>query len=99
MSFPITTNTKQYAPIRFDNQMVQSEFERLVGEVIAAEQARAPLADRQRTAEGEVNQGALSQRDYDSIDRQFIAANNKIAAAKKAVDAFLSANRNYKIER
>ncbi len=94
-----TINTKEYANIRFDSPVVQAEFERLVAAIAAAEQARTPLAQGQRTAEGDLAKGAISAKQYDSIDAQYIAANNKIAAAKKAVDAFLRDNRNYRIER
>ncbi len=93
-----TINTKEYANIRFDSPVVQSEFERLVAQVAAAEQARAPLGQSQRGAEGDLARGAISSKQFDSIDAQYIAANNKIAAAKKAVDAFLRDNRNYHIE-
>jgi hypothetical protein len=87
---------KAYRGIYYDEPHVQAEFERLVQGISEAERDRAPLADRQRTAAREVEAGAISDKQFQSADAAFIAANNKIAAAQRAVDAFLQANKNYK---
>jgi hypothetical protein len=87
---------KAYRGIFYDEPHVQAEFERLVQGIHEAERARAPLADRQRTAAREAEAGAISDKQFQSADAAFIAANNAIAAAQRAVDAFLQANKNYK---
>ena len=87
---------KAYRDIYYDEPHVQAEFERLVQRIRDAERDRAPLAERQRTAAREVEAGKISDQQYLSADAAFIAANNKIAAAQRAVDEFLRANKNYK---
>ncbi|MBC8162531.1 MAG: hypothetical protein H7Z42_15075 [Roseiflexaceae bacterium] len=80
---------KAYRGIAYDDPVVQAQFEQLVQRVRDAEAARAPIAARHRRAEDD-DDGA-----YDASDPQYIAANNAIAAAQHAVDAFLSTHRNY----
>ena len=87
---------KAYRDIYYDEPHVQAEFERLVQRIRDAERDRAPLAERQRTAAREAEAGKISGKQYLSADAAFIAANNKIAAAQRAVDEFLRANKNYK---
>lgn len=87
---------RAYRDLYFDEPHVQAEFERLVQRIRDAEQARAPLADRQRSAERGLDAGKLSDAEFKSADAAYIAANNAIAAAQRAVDQFLHANRNYK---
>jgi hypothetical protein len=87
---------KAYRGIYYDEPHVQAEFERLVQCVRDAERARAPFADRQRTAAREAEAGAISDKQYQAADAAFIAANNAIAAAQRAVDDFLRANKNYR---
>ena len=87
---------KAYRGIYYDQPHVQAEFEQLVQRIRDAEQNRAPLADRQRTAARELESGAISEKQFQSVDAAFIAANNAIAAAQRAVDSFLQANKNYK---
>ncbi|HEU5098542.1 MAG TPA: hypothetical protein VFU22_05955 [Roseiflexaceae bacterium] len=87
---------KAYREIYYDEPHVQAEFDRLVQAIRDAERERAPLADRQRTAAREAEAGAISDKQFLSADAAFIAANNKIAAAQRAADEFLRANKNYK---
>lgn len=87
---------KAYRGIYYDEPHVQAEYERLVQRIRDAEAARAPLADQQRTAAREAEAGKISDKQFQSADAAFIAANNKIAAAQRAVDEFLRANKNYK---
>jgi hypothetical protein len=87
---------KAYRDIYYDEPHVQAEFERLVQRIRDAERERAPLAERQRTAAREAEAGKIPDKQYLSADAAFIAANNKIAAAQRAVDEFLRANKNYK---
>lgn len=89
-------STQAYSGIRFDDPHVQAQFERLLQGVVAAEQARAPIADRHRRAERDAEDGTLSDTQFKTVDSAYIAANNAIAAAQRAVDEFLHANRNYK---
>ncbi len=88
---------REFAGIHFKEPNLQAEFERLLAAVDAAEQARAPLAQRQSQAERNLDRGEISDRQFGEADRAFISANNKIAAAKKAVDAFLSLHHNYDV--
>jgi hypothetical protein len=90
------TSDKAYRGIYYEQPHVQAEFERLLQGIRDAEQARAPLADRQRAAARELESGAINDKQFQSADAAFIAANNAIAAAQRAVDAFLQANKNYK---
>jgi hypothetical protein len=88
---------RAYRGIHYDEPHVQAEFERLVQRIRDAERDRAPSAERQRTAAREVEAGAISDKQFQSADAAFIAANNAIAAAQRAVDAFLRANKNYRV--
>ena len=87
---------KAYRGIYYDEPHVQAEFERLVQGIRDAESARSPYADRQRSAERDAESGKISDAEYKSADAAYIAANNKIAAAQRAVDEFLRANKNYR---
>jgi hypothetical protein len=87
---------KAYRGIYYDEPHVQAEFERLVQRIRDAERARSPLADRQRAAERDAESGAISNAQFKSADAAYIAANNAIAAAQRAVDDFLRANKNYR---
>ena len=87
---------KPYQGIHYDQPHVQAAFEQLVQRIRDAERDRAPSADRQRMAAREAEAGAISDKQFQSADAAFIAANNAIAAAQRAVDAFLQANKNYK---
>jgi outer membrane protein TolC len=87
-----------YERIRYDDPGLQAEFQRLVEAVAAAERARAPIQDQHRKAESDMDTGVVSESDFRSIDRQFIQANNTIAAAKKKVDEFLGRYKNYRVD-
>lgn len=89
-------STRAYQGIHYDDPRVQAEFERLLQAVVAAEQARAPIAERHRRAERDAEDGALGDAQFKAIDSAYIAANNAIAAAQRAVDEFLHANHNYR---
>lgn len=91
-------SNQSYQSIRFDEPAVQRQFEQLVQGVRAAEQARAPIAERHRTAERANEDGSMSNADFLVIDREYIAANNAIAAAKRAVETFLNTHRNYHMD-
>ena len=86
---------RAYRGIYYDDPYVQAEFQRLVQGIIAAEQARAPIAERHRKAERDVESGAMSDRQFRSVDDEYIATNNAIAAAQRAADDFLRRNANY----
>lgn len=86
---------RSYRRIRYDNPKVQAQFEQLVQNVRDAEQARAPIAQQHRQAEDADERGAASNAAFQSADKAYIAANNVIAAAQHAIEAFLSANPNY----
>jgi hypothetical protein len=86
-----------YRDLYFDEPHVQAEFERLVQAIRDAERARAPIGERHRQAERGAETGAVSDADYRSAEDKYIAASNKIAAAQRAVDKFLQANRNYRV--
>jgi len=85
-----------YRGIYYDEPHVQAEFERLVQRIRDAEQARAPIAERHRKAERDAESGAMSDAQFRPIDREYIAANNAIAAAQHAADDFLRRNHNYR---
>ena len=87
---------RAYRGIYFEEPHVQSEFERLVEQVRAAERAREPLSQRQNKAERGAEAGTLSDKEYRSAEDAYIAAGNAIAAAQRAVDKFLQENRNYR---
>ena len=89
-------STRAYQGIHYDDPRVQAEFERLLQAVVAAEQARAPIAERHRRAERDAEDGTLGNAQFKAIDSAYIAANNAIAAAQRAVDEFLHANHNYR---
>jgi hypothetical protein len=91
--------TREYRGIRFDDPGLQREFERLVSEVDACESARAPVEDEHRKAERAREDGDISEREFRAVDDRYIAANNKIAAAKKRVDQFLQVNKHYRVEK
>ena len=88
--------TNEYQGIAFDDARRQGELERLVAAVAEAEQEREPVGRRHRQAERDLEDGTISDDDFRTLDDQYIAANNKIAAAKRAVDAFLAENRDFK---
>ena len=90
--------TSDFAGISFDDPRLQAEFEQLLQAVAAAEREREPVAQRHRQAERDLDKGAISDQQFRAIDDQYIAASNTIAAAKRAVDAFLTQNRNYKVK-
>ncbi len=87
---------RAYRDLFYDDPYVQAEFEKLVQRVREAEQAREPLGSRQRQAERDSDAGKMSDKDYRSIEDEYTAASNAIAAAQRAVDAFLHENRNYR---
>jgi hypothetical protein len=87
---------KAYRGIYYDEPHVQAQFERLVQRIRDAEQARAPIADNQRKAEREQEAGIMTDKQFKSVEDAYIAANNAIAAAQRAVDEFLAANKNYR---
>lgn len=89
-------HSAEYQGIRYDDPSLQAEFERLVQAVAAAEQARAPIQEQHRRAEGAQDRGGAAEAEFRALDRQFISANNSIAAAKKKVDEFLGRYKNYK---
>lgn len=85
-----------YRGIYYDQPQVQAEFERLLQGIYDAEKAREPIAAQHRQAEHAMESGKLSGAEFRTVDDAYIAANNAIAAAQRAVDAFLQANKNYK---
>lgn len=87
-----------YERIRYDDPGLQAEFQRLIQEVAAAEHARAPIQEQHRKAESDMDTGAASESDFRSLDRQFIQANNTIAAAKKKVEEFLGRYKNFRVD-
>ena len=87
---------KAYRGIHYDEPHVQAEFERLVQRIKDAEQARGPTAERHRKAERAGEEGAISDAQFKSAEDAYIAANNAIAAAQRAVDDFLHVHRNYR---
>jgi hypothetical protein len=91
-------SAKEFRGISFDDPRSQAEFERLVAAVAAAEREREPFAQRHAQAERDLDDGALSEEEFEEIDDQYIAANNKIAAAKRAVDSYLTQNNVYKTQ-
>ncbi len=84
-----------FAGIVFRDPDTQAAFDHLVAAVVAAEQARVPVAQRHAAAERDLDAGHLSEAQFRALDDQYIAANNQIAAAKRAVDRFLTAHRDY----
>ena len=87
---------RAYRGIYYDDPYVQAEFQRLVQRITEAEQARAPIAERHRKAERDEEAGTMSDTQFRAIDDEYIAANNAIAAAQRAVDDFLRRNHNYR---
>ena len=87
--------SNDFAGITFRDPGTQAVFERLVAAVVAAERARAPLAQRHAAAERDLDAGRISEAQFRALDDQYIAANNQIAAAKRAVDHFLAQHRDY----
>ena len=85
-----------YRGISYAEPHVQRAFEQLIQRINDAEQARAPIAERHRRAERSVEEGSISDAQFRPIDAEYIAANNAIAAAQRAVDDFLAANPNYR---
>lgn len=92
----MTTADRAYRDLYFENPTIQAEFERLVQLVRDAELARQPMGSRQRSVEDADASGKLSEKEYRNAEDEYIAAGNKIAAAQRAVNAFLQQNRNYK---
>ncbi len=89
-------STDEFAGIYFDDPVSQKHYDQLVAAVAAAEQERGPLAQRHKRAEQELDDGSISDEDFRTVDDQYITANNKIADAKRAVDAYLTQNNAYK---
>ena len=89
-------STNEYSGISFDDPGRQAQFEKLLGAVTAATQEREPLSQRHRQAERGLDDGDISDDQFRAIDDQYIAANKRIAAAKHAVDTFLTQNNDYK---
>lgn len=87
---------RAYRGIYYEDPQVQAEFERVLQGIADAEQARAPIAERHRKAERDNESGAIGDAGFQAIDDEYIAANNAIAAAQRAVDQFLSVHRNYR---
>jgi hypothetical protein len=87
---------RAYRDIYYEDAHVQTEFERLVQRVRDAEQKRAPIGERHRAAERDVESGRLSDKEFRAADDAYIAGGNAIAAAQRAVDEFLHQNRNYR---
>ena len=83
-----------FAGIVFRDPDTQAAFDRLVAAVVAAEQGRVPLAQRHAAAERDLDAGRISEAQFRALDDQYIAANNQIAAAKRAVDRFLAQHRD-----
>jgi hypothetical protein len=92
----MTMATDDFRGIYFEDARRQAELEQLIVAVTAAEQGREPIGKRHRQAERDLEDGAISDSQFRAIDDQYIAANNSIAAAKRAVDAYLAQNRDYK---
>ena len=86
-----------FAGIAFDDPRLQAAFEQLLQAVAAAEREREPVAQRHRQAEHELDRAVISDAQFRRVDDAYIAANNRIAAAKRAVDAFLAQNRAYRV--
>ncbi len=87
----------KYRGIHYDDPRLQAEFERLLAEVDAAERARAPSKQRFEEAERDLDVGAVSRKEFESAENRYIAANNKLAAALRAVDQFLGRYKNYRV--
>jgi hypothetical protein len=87
--------SNDFAGIVFRDPDTQAAFDHLVAAVVAAEQARVPLAQRHAAAERDLDAGQISEAQFRALDDQYIAANNQIAAAKRAVDRFLTTHRAY----
>ena len=88
-------STDEFRGISFEDPRRQAEFERLLGQVTAAESDRSPIGTRHKQAEQDYDGGSMSEQDFRAVDDEYIAANNKIADAKRAVDDFLTSNRDY----
>jgi hypothetical protein len=88
---------RAYRDLYYEDPHVQAEFERLVQRIRDAERAREPIGARHRQAERAQETGAISDAEYRSADDAYIAANNAIAAAQRAVDEFLHTHRNYRV--
>ena len=87
--------SNDFVGIAFRDPGTQAAFDRLVAAVVAAEQARAPLAQRHAAAERDLDAGRISEAQFRALADQYIAANNQIAPAKRAVDSFLTEHREY----
>jgi hypothetical protein len=87
---------KVYEGIVYDDPKLQAEFESLVQRIRDAEQARQPIAGRHREAEYAEESGAIPESAYREVDDAYIAANNAIAAAQRAVDDFLRTHHDYR---
>lgn len=87
----------KYEGIRYDDPMIQAEFQKLVEGVAAAERARSPLQEQQRRAEADRDAGNISDAQFRAADDKYISANNTIAAAMKKVDEFLQRNKDYRV--
>lgn len=91
--------SKEYRGIRYDDPSLQTEFERLVGEVSNAERARAPFKEQFEEAEQAHHDGRTSRTQFEAAENKYMSANNTIARAKRAVDQFLGQYKNYRVER
>ncbi len=87
----------KYDGIRYDDPRLQAEFQRLVEAVAASERARRPIQQRHQEVERAREDGAISDTEFRAVDDQYIAANNKIAAAMRKVDEFLGRNKDYRV--
>ncbi len=89
-------STEEFRGIYFDDPRHQAKLEDLIAAVGAAEQEREPVGQRHKQAERDLEDGSLDEETFRTIDDQYIAANNKIAAAKRDVDAYLQQHPDYK---
>ncbi len=87
--------TDEFRGIFFEDARRQAELEGLIEAVAAAERERDPIGARHRKAERDLDDGTISDGEFRLIDDGYLAANNKIAAAKRALDAFLAQNRDF----
>src|SRR5262245_52980409 len=88
---------RMYRDFYYEEPHVQREYERLLQRLRDAEAARRPIGQQHRQAERANEAGAISEKSYRDSEDAYIGANNAIAEAKRAVEAFLNRNGNYKI--
>ena len=87
--------TDEFRGIYFEEPRRQAELEGLIAAVTAAERERDPIGERHRKAERDLDDGTIADDEFRVIDDQYVAANNTIATAKRAVDEYLGQNRDY----